>query len=538
MRGMRFASHSGFARSLAAGLCLAAALLVGGPAPAVGQDACDSPWTAWAGAGGITGIWLRACDLLDESSRPSAAGLRESADPSRRRRNVLAWRDVELRLAPVVGGVHFNSAFPYVFQGEGVWAGKGLTLESSAGASFSWSGLRVRVEPRLMHTRNADYAMPPMPAGRPFAYPRAPTTVDLPNRFGDEPWSRLVPGSTTASFGHGPLVVGVSTAPEVWGPGQSFPLMFGLSSEGIPRVFYGLEGLSFGPLGRAHMRAFTGKATGSDWAPMGAGNERLVSGLLLLWQSPGGQLEFGGTRIEHRTWPGAWPELSDLVKLPVDGLAANYTSNRDENGLASAFARWRIPGAGMEIYGEVARDDWWRNVDDLFGEPKHTGVSLLGFARSWQANQDELRVVRAEAVFARQAQDDDARGRPAFGVHNAMRDGHTHRGGMLGTPATLMGGGIEVSYRRLRPLGYEGVVVRREDQGELFQGSAAELTVRSGAGRAADVLYGIFAEAGWPWGPVFVEGSAGAQINVMRYLERDVWNFTTQLRVRWLPPLH
>jgi hypothetical protein len=314
--------------------------------------------------------------------------------------------------------------------------------------------------------------------------------------------------------------------------------MFGLSSEGLPRVFYGLDGLSFGPLGRGYMRAFTGKATGSEWAPMGAGNERLVSGLLLLWQSPGGQLELGGTRIEHRTWPGAWPELSDLVKLPVDGLAANYTSNRDENGLASAFARWRIPGAGMEIYGEVARDDWWRNIDDLFGEPKHTGVSLVGFARSWQADADEVRVVRAEAVFARQGQDDNARARPAFGVHHAMRDGHTHRGGMLGTPATLMGGGIEVSYRRLRPLGYEGVVVRREDQGELFRGSAAELVARSGAGRTADVLYGVFAEVGRPWGPVFVEGSAGAQVNVMRYLERDVWNFTTKVRVRWLPPLH
>lgn len=80
--------------------------------------------------------------------------------------------------------------------------------------------------------------------------------------------------------------------------------------------------------------------------------------------------------------------------------------------------------------------------------------------------------------------------------------------------------------------------MRREDQGELLNGSAAELVAQAGEGRTADVLYGVFVEAGRPWKGLFIEGSAGAQVNVMRYLERDVWNLSTQLRVRWLPPLH
>ena len=56
-----------------------------------------------------------------------------------------------------------------------------------------------------------------------------------------------------------------------------------------------------------------------------------------------------------------------------------------ENQLASLFARWVLPGAGFEIYGEFGREDHSANLRDFLSEPDHGGSSrMLGLRKMWR----------------------------------------------------------------------------------------------------------------------------------------------------------
>jgi hypothetical protein len=226
-----------------------------------------------------------------------------------------------------------------------------------------------------------------------------------------------------------------------------------------------------------------------------------------------------------------------MLREPFGGLFDDHleANTSDENGLATLFARWRLPEAGVEVYGEWARDDWWASLWDLTGEPAHTATFLVGAARGW-LTKGILHRVRIEQLFARQAQDEPLRGRPPLGVHGSLADGHTHRGGILGSTATVLGGGTSISYHRITGAGHWGVNYRREDQGEELTTIAnPPLARRNTEGRGADMLHGLYLEHSRGWRGVVVEGRFGAQRQLRRYFEEDVTNVTLALGVRWMP---
>lgn len=488
--------------------------------------ACPGPGTPWHAPGDRWSQQERSCALARGGGRHT---LVTAGDPGGS-----GW----LRIAPLTAATHWNQAFPYSHQAGGVWKGRGLTAELSFGAALVAGPLLVRVEPRAFWAQNSAFDLPPMPDRVPFGYPYIPQSIDLPVRFGEDTYGRVMPGNSLIQLQFGALQVGATTAQERWGPAEAFPALLGHGAEGIPRVYFGLDHGSLGPLGRVNLRAFTGQATASPFSPGGPKHQSQVVGFVGLWQSPGpGNLELGGGRIEHERWTG-WPSFSQIVREPFGGLLDDHleANTSDENGLVTLFGRWRIPEAGVEVYGEWGRDDWWGGLWDLTGEPMHTSTFLVGAARGWLAGS-RLHRFRMEQLFARQAQDEPLRSRPPLGIHSSIVGGHTNRGGILGSTATVMGGGLSISYQTVTAQSHWEVTYRKEDQGEEWtQRANRPLAAREHEGRGSDVLHGLYVEYSRMMGRGLVfEGKVGGQQQLQRYFLDDTTNWTLSFGVHWLP---
>ena len=77
------------------------------------------------------------------------------------------------------------------------------------------------------------------------------------------------------------------------------------------------------------------------------------------------------------------------------------TGDEPDNQLASVFARWVFPRAGVEIYGEYGREDYNADLPDLIGEPDHDASYMLGMQRVWKRANAQLFAIRGEVLNTR-----------------------------------------------------------------------------------------------------------------------------------------
>jgi hypothetical protein len=421
-----------------------------------------------------------------------------------------------------------------------VWAGRGLTAAVQAGGWARYGPLSIVVAPIAFYAQNAGFDL--MPAGAtddPFADPRYPNGIDSPQRFGDGLYGRVDPGQSTLRLDLAGVAAGISTANQVWGPAEWYPIVLGNNAPGYPHAFVGTTSPVNVGIGRIQGRLVWGRLDQSAHSPVRGGEtRRFTSGIVGVFPPrwiPG--LEVGGTRFFHTPWPTQGFALDHFLKpfegvlkvgLVGDGLEGG--SDQD-NQLASVFARWVLPGVGFEAYGEFAREDHSYNLRDLLLEPDHNSAYMLGLSRAWTGSPDRWFALRAEVVNAEMSHLFRVRHQSPFYVHTWTAQGHTARGQILGSPAAYGGSGTRVEVDAYVPAGrfsagWSRTV--RDRGGSYWQTGAIDR-------EATDVVHALDVEALVFRGPVeFRAGMAGAwELN--RYLAGDAFNVNAEIGLQWSP---
>jgi hypothetical protein len=355
-------------------------------------------------------------------------------------------------LRPEVRAI-YNTAFPYGNNDGAIWAGRGLTTSARVGVAARIGPLSATLAPVVFRAENAAFEL--APNGREgrmaFADPLDPQGIDLPQRFGDRPYSRVHPGQSTVRLDLLGVAAGLSTANQHWGPARSHPLLLGSNAPGYLHGFLGTAAPVNLWIARAHGRVVWGKLDQSPYSPVeGDETRRFMSGLIGSIQPRGMPgLELGVARFFHTPWPEGglerrhfWKPLEAFLKvgLPETGEESDSRSDAD-NQLASVFARWVLPAGGFELYGEFAREDHNFDLRDFLLEPDHDSAYLIGFQKVWAGSGSRWVAVRGELVNSRITHLDQARSQTAFYRHSSMRQGHTHRGQLLGSSVVYGGGG-------------------------------------------------------------------------------------------------
>lgn len=332
-----------------------------------------------------------------------------------------------------------------------LWAGRGPTFDARFGFGAKAGPVSLIVAPEMFRAQN--WSVPLQPNGQtgPLAFGNAytPTSIDEPQRFGDRPYKRFDWGQTTLRIAPGPLAFGWSNANEYWGPATVNPVVLGNNAPGFPHVFVG----SAHPINlwalTVQARGIWGRLDQSDYSPRAEGETRRFGagavGAVTIRGLPG--LEIGASRFYHETWPADGPKRSDvLLPFTLHNFAAsraNRAGLESQNQLASIFARWNFPDAGIEAYGEFGRDDYGTDNTDVLVEPDHESAYTIGLQRAWH-RAGRIVVIRAEIMDARITHLARVRGEVPFYIHSPIIQGHTELGQVLGAPAGRGGGGTDL----------------------------------------------------------------------------------------------
>ncbi|HET7614739.1 MAG TPA: capsule assembly Wzi family protein [Gemmatimonadaceae bacterium] len=324
------------------------------------------------------------------------------AFPLLRSTSSLLWSDTRVRdgaflLFPQAQMVS-NSAIPYSENDGSLWAGKGTGSRISGGAAFRRGPFTVVIAPEITTTRNdsipprtAIIPSPAIPPGRSaYSYPwyaNGPYSLDMPLRFGGGPRRQLRPGQSSILADLGPVSFGFSTENEWWGPGIDNALILSNNAPGFAHLLL----RSSHPLGTVagdfEFRWLVGGLRESPYFDdVATNNTRSISAAAVVLRprlvenlSVGLAHSVIGTSTGWGEIPFRWLDVFHLGGHPNDG--APYDSTLSPGGrdqMYSLFARWVLPTAGAEVYGEWGRLDFPRNLRDFLVQPNRGQAYTLG----------------------------------------------------------------------------------------------------------------------------------------------------------------
>jgi hypothetical protein len=433
----------------------------------------------------------------------------------------------------------YNSTFPFGMNDGPVWAGKGFTSSVHGGFAARYGPLSAALDPIFFAAQNAGFDLLDnrLTGSQRFADGQQPYYIDLPQRFGDSPYSRFNLGNSYARLDVLGFSAGVSTASQWWGPAIASPLLLGNNAGGFPHVFVGTSSpLNIG-IGRVHTRVEIGRLDQSAWSTVRPDSgRRLMAGAIVAFSPRGAAgLEVGAARFFHRRWRGGL--ALDDFRIPFQGFTSgtiDYSEKYDpanpaydpENQLVSAFARWVLPRSGFEMYGEYMRND--RNFDlrDALLEPDHDAAYTLGFQRAWtDSARRRIVVARGEVTNAEYSHLSRVRVQSWPYTHAPIAQGHTELGQALGSYLVERGGGGTVLGLDLyQPTGRIGVSLMR-----VVRGIPETVGVQTGT---RDVIYGVSAEGVRAWRRLELFGRLSLMNNINRNFSADRANLGLSTGVR------
>jgi hypothetical protein len=444
---------------------------------------------------------------------------------------------------PATFTARYNTAFPFGMNDGAIWAGRGLTTSAQVGGAVRQGPLSVVVAPLVFWSQNRVF--PLMANGQSgnlrFADAAFPTIVDRPQRFGDGAYARIDPGQSTVRVDLGrAIAVGFSTANQWWGPMTEFPYLLGNNAPGFTHFFVGSPVPWNIWVGQLHARVVYGGLGQSAYTDIVGPERRRFASAIVATFSPRGArgLELGAARFFHIVWPDSGLGSRELRRPFESLLKANLRASDPnvgpENQLASLFGRWVLPRSGVEIYAEYGRED--HNVDtrDLLQEPDHDATYGIGLQKAWIRRAGTIIALRGELVNS--SISTLARHRTQIGpyTHFFLRQGHTHRGQLLGTgfAAGTGGSGSSVRLERYSTNGSESVSWSRLVRQDRVNPTSA--TTRCTVD-CLDVQHVIQADRLRTYGRLEVRYGLAVVYELNRDFDQDAVNWNPQVEIRWVP---
>ena len=473
------------------------------------------------------------------------------------REQSLSYSRFRYGLVQPSGSARYNSAFAYGSNDGPIWAGRGLTSAAQAGFYAAWGPATLTVAPMVFRAGNGAYdILPTGRTGKPAFGNPVFGGIDLPQRFGNTPYSQFDWGQTTLRVDLPFVSGGLSTANEAWGPGQEFPIILGNNAAGFPHLFAGTSEPINIYVAKIHARAMWGELFQSDFSPVTGpaeyvskaepGTKRFATGLVVSVEPRGiTGLEIGGARFFHVIWPISGIPRSYFTQFLEGFLKKNIAPDRvhdprfpagtdqigiSSNQLLSLFARWVLPHSGFELHAEYGREDHGYDLRDLAQEPDHSRAYSLGARKVFNANGESMTAGRFEILNFQVPQLARYRGEGEFYVHGLIRQGHTYKGQLLGADAGVgSGAGSVTAVDHYTKTGTWTAswhrIVNRED------GNYVALGVRNP--RSIDVSHALGFEMARFMGSFDLNGGLTLVRDFNRNFNSDVTNLNALVGVRY-----
>jgi hypothetical protein len=336
----------------------------------------------------------------------------------------------------------WNSQIPFSIDDGSLWAGRGISSRVTAGVRANLGPLRVQVAPEFMYSENRPFPLPPsgIPGRSDYAAPyhSGPVSIDLPVRFGSEPFTVFDLGQSAIWASLAMIDVGAATENQWWGPGIQNALVMSDNAPGIPHAFVRTNRPLRTDFGDFEAKLIAGALTESLYFDRDSTNDRRsISGVVATF-SPRVEpnFSFGLARAVY----SPAPRTQDVTAHAFDALFRGSTMRPDSthtgastfDQLFSLFGRWVFPESGFEIYGEWARMLPPSSLRQLLVDPQYTEGYTVGMQVAGNVQRDALLRFQAEVSFLDQTPSSRAADTLTFYTSRDVPQGYTQRGQLIG----------------------------------------------------------------------------------------------------------
>ncbi|MDZ7771570.1 MAG: capsule assembly Wzi family protein [Balneolaceae bacterium] len=380
-----------------------------------------------------------------------------------------------------------NSALPQGENNGAAWYGRGLTLELQGGAWITSDWLTITLRPHLAWQGNSDFRVPRFipndEDGRPIYRAQIPD-IDMPFRFGPEPFATLDWGETSLRLHYRQMEIGYGKESLWWGPAVRYPLIMSNNAASLPQLFLGTRSPLALPLGLGDVefRLMGAWPRDSDYHQRSAtGGDRFLNGVHAAWSpsfAPG--LSVGFSRLYYRHIPESGLRFSDYFEAVLPFQIENRerilggedvrADNVESNQLASLFLRWIFRESGAEFYAEYMREDTNWDLRDFLMEPHNNRAYTVGMRKVLPSGRSGIDFfsLTAEINSLVPGRVDEVRPQQFYYTHTPIRQGHTHRGEVLGAAIGPGSGSQYLGVDAYTPAGMAGFFLQRVEHNDFF----------------------------------------------------------------------
>lgn len=291
----------------------------------------------------------------------------------------------------------FNSQRPEGINDGSMIPSRGTQIRASAGFYFNFGPLSIKIKPEFVYAQNKFFEGFPSSftskAG--ITYPSSPynNIIDLPEKFGNEQYSKAYWGQSSIGLTLGAISLRLSNENLWWGPGYRNSLLMSNSSPGFFHLTLNSVRPIITPIGSFEGQIIAGKLEDSGYTNGFTDDWRYINAIVFSYNPKwikGLFVGFSRSFIVYHEDMGT--SLSDYLPIfiPLSKQASGTNTEVDKNKrnqLISVFMRWLFVESNSELYIEYGREDHSWNLRDFILEPSHSRAFIIGFRKLFILNK-------------------------------------------------------------------------------------------------------------------------------------------------------
>lgn len=354
----------------------------------------------------------------------------------------------------------YNTELPYGQNDGALFQGAGYNTSFTTGIQFNLYGFSLTFKPQLCFSQNNDFYILPTLTPSGFG-DYSSTSLDLPQRFGPDPYFTFDFGDSEVRYSYKSFTVGFGTQ-HVWlGPAYLNPKLGSNNAPTYPKFDIGLNKLSlYWPksnfwLGDIEGRFSLGWTTESAYFDNNPDNNQ---NLIYLFN-----FNYRPFFLENLTLGATKVCLIKKIDFSFKYFNPFYNNNsldsHGEDQKASIYFDLLLPLYNLDIYGEIGVDDY---TSDKLSNPFHTWVYTAGFKKKFNHFTKIQTELIAEINQNEMSQDFQIQWcYPGYYSHHQITQGYTQKGQCLGAGSGYHGNSQFFKYQIYYNKGKCALVVHR-----------------------------------------------------------------------------
>ena len=426
----------------------------------------------------------------------------------------------------------YNSDHPYGWNDGALIPARGISMKTSAGIQASFGRISIQIQPEFVTSQNRSFQT--------FFSEQFDTTwsryylwlnkSDIPERFGNETYTKIFPGQSSIRYNLPDFSIGISTENLWWGPGTRNALVMSNNAPGFLHGSINTRKPFQTSIGSFEGQIIGGRLTGSNILPPETNRvytngsaiiykpkidaSRYVIGMVLSWQPKWVKGLFVGFAKASYMYKG---DMGVVDFLPLEGIIKSTSEkNGKKASLGSLFVRYVIPEEMTELYMEYGRSDKSPNLVNLVADNDYPRAYVAGIRKLFPSKHNSLIEFSSEFTQMQLPKADLIRAAQSWYTHDYVRQGYTHNGQVLGAGIGPGSNSQMLSIAWVKGLKRVGLLVERIVRNNDFYYNAFE---ESKDFRRHWTDLSTTASADWPYKRFLLS----ARMSVIRSLNYQWW---------------